>query len=339
VNGGASARAVALVLASACTNTDPPRPTPAPPASAESHRGDAGHVPPASAVRDATPPTPDASSPSADGLDPFRTALPESAKSIGHTSVVFKLKLAGGRTAAWKPRSKRGNDRYKGEIAAYRLGLALGLSNVPPAIPREVSLAAMTRAVGDPGSDAARLLREEAIPDEGGNVRGALIPWIDHLGFAPLETTKPEWRGWLSPGGAVPPEKRQLAADISTMLVFDYLTANWDRWSGGNIGQDPATGRLLFIDNDGAFFERPPPEPLAGMRRQLEGVGHFSRGLVGKLRSLDLAALAAAMGDERPGRPLLPASVLSGVMLRKTEVLSIVDALLAKRPDAGLDID
>jgi hypothetical protein len=60
---------------------------------------------------------------------------------------------------------------------------------------------------------------------------------------------------------------------------------------------------------------------------------------VGKLRSLDLAALAAAMGDERPGRPLLPASVLSGVMLRKTEVLSIVDALLAKRPDAGLDID
>ena len=40
--------------------------------------------------------------------------------------------------AAYKPRSKLplGDHRYKGEIAAYRLAVALGLDNVPRAIPR-----------------------------------------------------------------------------------------------------------------------------------------------------------------------------------------------------------
>ena len=41
------------------------------------------------------------------------------------------------------------------------------------------------------------------------------------------------------------------------MIVFDYLTANWDRWSGGNVAEDSANGKLLFVDNDGAFYDPP----------------------------------------------------------------------------------
>ncbi|MEO8878706.1 MAG: hypothetical protein ABI461_24160, partial [Polyangiaceae bacterium] len=70
-----------------------------------------------------------ASSPSVD--DAYFAALPVHGKSIGHTSVVFKLGLAGGLDAAYKPRSHVGGERFRGEIAAYRIARAWGLDNVP----------------------------------------------------------------------------------------------------------------------------------------------------------------------------------------------------------------
>src|SRR6478735_5009080 len=66
----------------------------------------------------------------------YRSRDPIGGKSIGHTSVVFKVKLEGGLDAAFKPRSRRGNGRYRGEVAAYRLARALDLDNVPRAMVR-----------------------------------------------------------------------------------------------------------------------------------------------------------------------------------------------------------
>src|ERR1700743_669270 len=56
------------------------------------------------------------------------------------------------------------------------------------------------------------------------------------------------------------------ASEISAMCVFDALPGNWDRWSGANIGID-ATKHLLFIDNDGAFYD---PVPQGPYRAQLD---------------------------------------------------------------------
>jgi hypothetical protein len=311
------------------------------PAPIATHDGDAGHhaeAAPTEHAEAASPSMHDAAtgtreaSADATKLDEsavYASAAPESGKSIGHTSVVFKLKLVGGLQAAYKPQSKRGHDRYKGEIAAYRLGRALGLTNVPLAMPRRFDRATLERAVGS-GTPAAALLAEESRADDHGTISGALIPWIANLGFSTLERTQPEWRAWLSSAGVIPDDKRALAADISTMIAFDYVTANWDRWSGGNIGLDARSGRLLFIDNDAAFFASPPASQLRGMRKDVEGVKRFSRGFVERLRGLNDERVREDVGDEEPGQPLLSASVVSGVAARAAEVVQVIDQEIAK---------
>jgi hypothetical protein len=265
-------------------------------------------------------------------LSPYATEAPVWGKSIGHTSVVFKLKLSGGALAAWKPRSKRGANRYRGEIAAYRLGRALGISNVPPAMPRSFPMTQLRAALGDPSSEAGKLLADEAIPNERGEVRGAIIPWIPDLHFLSLEAEprRSEWRGWLAASGAVPPDETRFAEQVSTMIVFDYLTGNWDRWSGGNVGTDATGKSVLYIDNDGAFFDPPPAAPLAKQRSLLADDARFSKRFVAALRALDPEAARDAMGEDAPGEPLLAPRILAGLEERRRVALGIIDARVAK---------
>jgi hypothetical protein len=264
-------------------------------------------------------------------LASYATARPTWGKSIGHTSVVFKLKLEGGAEAAYKPRSRRGKNRYRGEVAAYRLGRALGISSVPPALPRSFPTSELRAALGDPTSGAGKLFADEAIADEGGDVRGAIIPWIKDLKFLSLEAdpARSEWRAWLGASGSIPDDKRERAKEISTMLVFDYLTGNWDRWSGGNVGTDDS-GAVLYIDNDGAFFDPPPAEPLAKQRALVQADSRFSKSFMKALRALEPEVAKSVMGEDRPGEPLLSAKILAGLEQRRKDVLGIVDAKISK---------
>lgn len=248
---------------------------------------------------------------------PFIEGVPTSAKAIGHTSLVFKIELSTGKKAAFKPASRRGPVRYKGEIAAYRLGLALGVANVPRAFFRAFDASSLAAAKG----------ADEMIVANG-VVKGALIPWISDLGFLALEQAplSVEWKQWLRRGAPVPDDKRELARQISVLVAFDYLTGNWDRWSGGNVGLEKDTGTLLYIDNDGAFFEIAPLEGLARNKRLLAGIDRFSRGFIGRVRSLDDAELTRAIGEETTGVPLLSPKALAGVLQRRKELLDVVDA-------------
>ena len=58
-------------------------------------------------------------------------------------------------------------------------------------------------------------------------------------------------------GTFIPPEKRPLAAQLSDLVLFDFLTANPDRYSGGNIKMSPDGSQLYFMDNTMAFFLNP----------------------------------------------------------------------------------
>lgn len=244
-------------------------------------------------------------------------------KSIGHTSIVFKLSLEGGVSAAYKPRSTRGDARYRGEIAAYRLAEALSLDNVPPAYPRSFPYADLRFALGREAVFA------EVVKEPNDEVRGAIIPWIKGLDFISLENEEwmGRWRGWLRAGGAIPGDQRALASQISTLLAFDLVTGNWDRWSGGNIGIDRARGELLFVDNDGAFFDPVPRKEMAWPTTLFEGVDRFSRSFVTALRALDVRAAA---GEEAPGEPLLSARVVEQTEARRKRVLGAIDAKIKR---------
>jgi hypothetical protein len=245
---------------------------------------------------------------------------------------VLKLTLQGGYVAAFKPRSALtlGDTRYRGEIAAYRLARALGLDNVPRAIPRTFSASTLRTVCSAP---AAAQFERLARIDPDGNVRGALIPWIEN--YEELALQEPSWRtkwlAWLTEEQhSIDERDRPLAAAISTMLVFDYVTANWDRWSGGNIARNAATGTLLFVDNDGAFYEHPSQDALLRQLARLRTVIRFSHRLVAALRSLDDAKLRAAVGEESPGKPLLSDAVLAQLSARRLAVLAVVSERIAR---------
>jgi hypothetical protein len=258
-----------------------------------------------------------------DELTAYASAAPTGGKSVGHTSVVFKLGLEGGLTVAYKPRSLHGDHRYRGEIAAYRLARALGLDNVPLAMPRAFDYGALQTALGREPSFG------DVVKETDGSVRGALMPWIRGLEFIPLESEEwmPKWRGWLKIDGAIPDEQRDLAAQVSTVLAFDLVTGNWDRWSGGNIAIDRARGRLLYVDNDGAFFDPPPVKEMKRPSALFEGVDRFSHRFVAALRTLDVAK---AVGNEIEGEPLLSPHVLAQTDARRKRVLAAIDAKITK---------
>ena len=254
---------------------------------------------------------------------PTPTPTPVSAKSIGHTSYVLKLRFDDGAQAAFKPRSKLplGDHRYRGEIAAYRLAHALGLDDVPPAYPRSFDAAALRALLPD--------FTEHALVDDDGGVRGALIPWVEHYEVLPLETAawRDRWEPWLFDAGAtVPGDQRALASSISTMIVFDYVTANWDRWSGGNVARDGATGTLLFVDNDGAFYEWPTPVTVAAQLTLVRRITRFSRRFADALRAMTGPALRQAFGEESPGVTLLPERAMAGVEERRRTAVGVIEA-------------
>src|SRR4030095_4604252 len=97
---------------------------------------------------------------------------------------------------------------------------------------------------------------------------GMYTEWIDDYAVLPLEKDTAIWKAWLKKDGAIPDEKKELAAAISTMIVFDFITGNWDRWSGGNVAT--SKGKVLYVDNDAAFFHPVPKDGQARHHRLLE---------------------------------------------------------------------
>jgi len=273
------------------------------------------------------PSTDEAGPPVFDAGFPDLESAPKSGKSVGHTSVVFRIKLENGPEISFKPESKRGKKRYRGEIAAYRLASALGLRNVIPAMPRDFD-AAQLRAALEP--KARTLFDDEAIVRDG-KVRGAAIPWLAKLELIALEAPawRARWPGWIG-SGDVSEDQRALAGQISTMIIFDLLTGNWDRWSGANIAIDHATNTLLFIDNDGAFFDPPPPQPLAQQTALMKKTERFSRAFIASLRALTTISL----GDD--DGPIVSEAVISGILSRRKLVLDQVDALVSARGEASV---
>lgn len=250
-------------------------------------------------------------------------------RSVGHTSVVFELELSNGRRYAYKPDARKVKGRYRGEIAAYRLARALGLPNVPPACLRSFGAAALARALDGAG---AKLLASDVVVEDG-EAKGALIPWIDGLASWPVERAplRSDVRRWLTAGAAIPADKVELARQASTLVAFDHLTGNWDRYSGGNVGIDRDRQLVLYVDNDAAFMAAPPPEGLRRNRARLDATDRFSRSLVAAVRALDEEAIAERLGEGSPGEPLVSRAVVSLVARRAKELVAVVDAKTAER--------
>jgi hypothetical protein len=267
------------------------------------------------------------------------TARAERMRSVGSTSITFQVDLAGPIDAAFKPESRFHPRGWLVEVAAYRVGRALGLDNVPPAVLRSMDRGQLRRRLEGTSVSLDDLAND--LPASGSEVRGAFVYWVPGMLRSDLDTADgiARWSGWLATRGAaeateIPAEHRALARDISNALVFDYLIGNRDRWSGGNARPLP-TGRLVIRDHNLAFPATLAAGVHARMSETLRRTSRFSRSVVERIEALDEASLRETVADRSP-ESLLDARQLAGVLERRAALLTYVGALVEAHGEAAV---
>lgn len=209
----------------------------------------------------------------------------------GGASISLRAVFADGSLAAVKPEQKRVT-RFQSEVAAYRVSRALGLSRVSPSCVRRFPVA----QIYDVMSPSMRARMDEELLIRRGEVAAAVIHWIPELHGLRLEK-RTWWQPLLRRGAKVATGDRERLKEISTLLLFDYLIVNDDRWSGGNTHE--SEGRMVFLDQ-GASFGRDDYGAGHGRRRklfsQLRRCERFDREVVAALRALDVPGLQVELG-------------------------------------------
>lgn len=265
-------------------------------------------------------------------LEQMGGAYPRELRQVGTSSVTLRVEL-GPIRVAYKPRTDAHPRGYLAEIGAYHVARLLGMDNVPPVrglrMPRNV----MQDRFTSEHEEDWEPIRQNIRWDEGGVARGAAIYWIPSMRQTELATEDgvDAVAEWLRVGGEIPEGSEGVAADLSTMFAFDYLIANWDRLSGGNVSTTEAGDRLFVRDHNVAFggvrgarYDR--------LRQTLERVQRFRRSFVVALRALDADALRASLAtdpESADGRVILDDDQIAAVMQRRDALLSYVSALVA----------
>jgi hypothetical protein len=235
----------------------------------------------------------------------------------GGSSLSFRVEFADGSRAAFKPAQTNLQTVPRKEVAAYRLNRLLGLGAVPPAATRAVSREDLLARLHPDSTSALPRIRAETIFNPLGRTAGVFSYWIPEIKESGLDTVEGqrESAGWLVQGSDIPPEKRPLAAQLSDLILFDFLTANPDRYSGGNIKMSPDGSQLYFMDNTMAFFLAPEGHPRN--RERLGRTQRFSRGLFGKLARVTVPTLERLMSEEGDPEDILTHSEIRAVVARR----------------------
>ena len=275
-------------------------------------------------------------------LAPLRTAKPVKVKlNRGGSSLSLRIDFADGSRAAFKPDQIHLQTIPRKEVAAYRLSRLLGLTAVPPAIARRFSQEELLGAVDPRMPEARARVLAEITWSADGTVAGELSSWIPKIEDATVDDVEIDtvdgmvrWKRYLAQGGEAPPEDAALLQQMSTMIAFDFLTNNVDRWSGNNAKTSPDGVILYFMDNTLAFGAR------GGHRKTqnyLERVQKFSRSFRWALGRLDRAAVERAMTDDPGPYPaLLTPEELDALFVRRQVLLDHIDGLVATHGDPAV---
>ena len=269
-------------------------------------------------------------------------------KTLGQGSTLkYKAYFADGSKAVLRPDQALPQGYFRADIAAYRLSRALGLGTVPPACERTIEIERLREVTGDE-TWLARL-DDELRPrsrDDRQTVRVSMVYWVQGVRDAGLEKTQRAWRPLLGQDHALPgdagtsdsPDSTSeakaetdddaatldQAREASRLIAWDFLLANWDRWSGGNTFRIGQTGPAVWLDN-AAGFGRYRPAAQRRNERTLRRVQRFSRNFVNALQSADEATLRTA---------LAPASLsdaeMDSLLARRDVLLAYIDELSAE---------
>jgi len=267
-------------------------------------------------------------------LEALEGRYPMRARQVGTSSVTLRVDFPGSVSGAFKPRTETHPRGWRAELAAYRVARALMMDNVPPAVSRRLPRPTLQARFepDDDDPDEWEQVRREIRWDAPGVARGAMIYWVPAMRRSELHLTEgvDAVADWLRADAPLPGDGR--APDLATMLAFDYLIGNWDRFSGGNVSQNAAGDRLFVRDHNVAF-----PSPLVDgrydrVRAGLERVERFDRAFVERLQALDEDTVRAALGQdpENADRPVLDDAQIAELMMRRRALLSYIGAQIAR---------
>lgn len=159
---------------------------------------------------------------------------------------------------------------------------------------------------------------------------GSPAPPLDELGITPhAEEVGPAM------GGALGWDRERRAAELSSLVAFDFLIHNADRWGGRftNVRTRGLDGPLIYLDNAAGFARRRARVAMLDLR--LAFVERFEASFVRGVRRFDGASLRARLLAD-PLAPLLDEEQLAHLEERRRALLAHVDALIAARGEAAV---
>src|SRR5690606_30638055 len=118
-------------------------------------------------------------------------------------------------------------------------------------------------------------------------------------------------------------------AELSDLIVFDYLVQNVDRWGGAftNLRLAGEGGPLAFLDNGAGFWRGEQRLPL--LERRVASLQRFRPETVQALRAFEPARFEACL-DADPLAPVLDDRRRAGLRSRVDALLETIDALEAR---------
>jgi hypothetical protein len=252
----------------------------------------------------------------------------------GGLTLSLRADFANGARGLYKPNQVQPQDP-SAEVAAYRMDRLLGIGRVAPAKLIKLDYQELL-AAADPQAKnhtTHRLLEEVKARD--GAVLGMVAWWIPEIRDATVNGVKVDepagfrvWSSYLQVGTVIPDDVRGIVEQLATLVVFDVVIDNSDRWSGANVKASPDGKIIYFMDNTLSFskYKQGHESNLAPLRR----LQVFPRGLIQKLRAMTLESVKAALAVDAGFPPLLNDEELRALMSRRNFVLEHVDALIAE---------
>lgn len=238
-----------------------------------------------------------------------------------HTHPVFRVRLAGGRQVAFRPAPVDRADLFRNDVAGYALARALGIdARVPPVTTRTVPMELL--------EDAERFHLLHVHGRRPHEAFGSVIYWMPHLLQADIfwGAVARRWPRWLSQDHPLPPDVPARAEELSTLMVFDALQGNTDRWHPGNLQLDEHRA-VVYRDNSEAWRDGGRYEPF----HLLHQCQRFSRALIAAVRRTDAEALRQRLAPEAAfGAPILDDHELRRYDERRQRVLRYIDRLVAR---------
>ena len=242
----------------------------------------------------------------------------------GGSTLTFKCDLKGETVAAFKPLQARKQSNYRAEIAAWRLCELIECDfAIPWNRPVRIERNFFNQLYNRSKSKKKDSYRKELIDitwtkdGDGSFVYGTLKDWVPNFTRFPIEY-KTLWQSWLSQNNYIEEFKplkdalsvlsknphtakllsslldqspsvttKQLAAQVSEVLVFDFLVGNWDRFSGvpdwWGVNCQYKDNRIVSIDNGAAF----PTYSNDKVYERFMMAERFSEHFINALRDLD----------------------------------------------------